>query len=164
MPPMKRACCLALLLLLAGCVVPQPPAIRSPDAPRPEQVAAARNIQTRVVQVPIDSVLPRAINVLMDNNFVVRSADSKLGFVSFYQQWMDPTLESTAVSEEGSILFTPAAPGSTQIRVMLTGSWHVTAAGSGGSIQGSKGASGQGPEELEYRKVLDMLQRGLVSQ
>lgn len=162
MPSMRIAYCLAVLLLLSGCVVPPPPAISSPPPPAPEQIAAAHNIQTRVVQVPIESVLPRAINVLLDNNFVVRSVDSKMGFISFYQQWMDPTLYSASVSEEGSVVFTPVATGSTQIRVMLTGSWHDTGVGS--NIQGSKGASGQGPEAEEYKKILDLLQRGLVSQ
>jgi len=160
MTSLKRTHCLTLLLLLTGCE-PVVPALRSPPTPPPEQIAAARSVQSRVVQVPMESVLPRAISVLMDNNFVVRSADAKLGFVSFYQQWMDPVFYSTSVSEEGSILFTPAGAGATQIRVMLTGGWRDTEAG--GNILGSKGVAGQGPEEIEYRKILDMLQRGLAS-
>lgn len=156
----KRTYCLSLLLLLAGCQTVVP-AIRSPPTPPPEQIAVARSVQSQVVQVPIESVLPRAISVLMDNNFVVRSADSKLGFVSFYQQWMDPVFYSATVSEEGTILFTPAGAGSTQIRVMLTGGWRDTEAG--GNILGSKGVGGQGPELAEYRKILDMLARGLAA-
>lgn len=157
---MTRVSCLIALLLLAGCATP-PPQLHSPAAPPPEQIAAARSVQTRVIAVQFDAVLPRAIAVLMDNNFVVRSADAKLGFVSFYQQWMDPTLAAASVTEEGTILFTPAAAGSTQMRVMLTGSWHDLQVGE--SIQGSKGESGKSAEEVEYRKILDMLQGGLTA-
>jgi hypothetical protein len=111
----------------------------------------------------MESVLPRAIEVLMDNNFVVRSADEKLGFVSFYRRWTtaDPNAVFASVSEEGSIHFTPVTAGTTKIRVLLTGSWQSLVSG-GGGIARIEGGAGQRVEQTEYRKFLDMLQGGLT--
>jgi hypothetical protein len=157
---MRSSACLIAFALLAGCVA-TPPEISSPPPPAPQEIAAMRAVETRVVPVPIESVFPHVIDVLLDNNFVVRSVDTRLGFVAFGQQWMDPTQPTASVSEEGTILFTSAGAGSTQMRVMLAGNWHDLEVG--GHSYASRGAAGQGPSEQEYRKILDMLQRGLTS-
>ena len=116
--------------------------------------------------MPVDAVLPRAIEILFDNGYVVRAADAQLGLIAFYQQWTDPTQGGANISEEGSILFKAAGPQSTQIRVMLTGGWqrleptgggvHSADFGMVGGVQQVAGAS-------EYKAILDLLETGLTA-
>jgi hypothetical protein len=153
------------LLALVGCMA-EPVQLRSAPPPTAQQVAQTREVQSRVIATPIDSVLPRAIEILFDNGYVVRAADGQLGFIAFYQQWTDPTQSGANISEEGSILFKSSGPLSTQIRVMLTGGWqrleptgggiHSTDFGMVGGVQQVAGAD-------EYKKILDLLEAGLAS-
>jgi len=143
-----------------------PVQLRSAPPPTAQQVAQTRAVQTRVIAMPVDAVLPRAIEILFDNGYVVRAADAQLGLIAFYQQWTDPTQGGANISEEGSILFKAAGPQSTQIRVMLTGGWqrleptgggvHSADFGMVGGVQQVAGAS-------EYKEILDLLETGLTA-
>jgi len=157
---MRSVLGLIWLLLLAGCQA-APVQVHSAPTPTPEQVLQLRAIQTRVVAVPSDSVFPLVINVLMDNGYVVRSANAQLGLVAFYQQWTDATQSDASLTQEGSILFTPAGPGSTQVRVMLTGGWQQEDVGR--QVSAMVGGVQQSAEAAEYKKVLDTLEAGLTS-
>jgi hypothetical protein len=150
------------LLLLVGCQALPPPEIRSAPAPTLDQVLRTRAIQTRVVTMPTESLFPRVINVLMDSGYVVRAADAKLGLVSFYQQWTDSTQANADIFEEGSMLLQPAGPGSTQIRVMLTGGWQQENVSKGG-VATMYGSVQQHAAAGEYKRFLDMLESGLKS-
>lgn len=124
-----------------------------------------RALQTRVIPAPLDSIFPRVIEVLMDNDYIVRSVDAQAGFVSFYQQWTDAAQAAANISEEGSALFTSAGPGQTQVRVTLTGGWQrleITGGGTHSTDSGMVGGVQQSTGAEEYRKILDALQNGLA--
>jgi hypothetical protein len=162
---MKITLGVLVLCVLVGCMAP-PVQLRSAPPPNAQQVAQTRAVQTRVIAMPVDAVLPRAIEILFDNGYVVRAADAQLGLIAFYQQWTDPTQGGANISEEGSILFKAAGPQSTQIRVMLTGGWqrleptgggvHSADFGMVGGVQQVAGAS-------EYKAILDLLETGLTA-
>jgi hypothetical protein len=162
---MKITLGVLVLCVLVGCMAP-PVQLRSAPPPTAQQVAQTRAVQTRVIAMPVDAVLPRAIEILFDNGYVVRAADAQLGLIAFYQQWTDPTQGGANISEEGSILFKAAGPQSTQIRVMLTGGWqrleptgggvHSADFGMVGGVQQVAGAS-------EYKEILDLLETGLTA-
>lgn len=162
---MKITLGVLVLCVLVGCMAP-PVQLRSAPPPTAQQVAQTRAVQTRVIAMPVDAVLPRAIEILFDNGYVVRAADAQLGLIAFYQQWTDPTQGGANISEEGSILFKAAGPQSTQIRVMLTGGWqrleptgggvHSADFGMVGGVQQVAGAS-------EYKAILDLLETGLTA-
>jgi hypothetical protein len=162
---MKKTFGLLALGALAGCVTP-PVQLRSAPTPTTQQIAQTRGVQTRVIAAPIDAILPQAIEILFDNGYVVRAADKQLGFIAFYQQWTDSTQSGANISEEGSILFKAAGPKSTQIRVMLTGGWQRLEATGGGprsTDYGMVGGVQQAADADEYKKLLDLLEAGLVS-
>jgi hypothetical protein len=123
-------------------------------------------VQTRVIATSIDAVVPRAVEILFDNGYVVRAADGQIGFIAFYQQWTDPTQSGANISEEGSILFRAAGTQSTQIRVVLTGGWQRLEATGGGKNSTDYGMVG-GVQQIagadEYKKLLDLLEAGLAS-
>ena len=161
---MKGALSVIVIGMLTGCVG-RPVVVRSEPTPTPEQVAQVRAIQTRVIATPIESVFPKVIDVLMDNDYVVRSADAKLGLVVFYQQWTDTTQNSANLTQEGTALFKPVGASSTQVRVMLTGGWQQLAVTGGGPRSPSSSMVGavQSGAADEYKKVLDVLQNGLAA-
>src|SRR5579863_3220574 len=162
---MKMPFGVLVLCTLGGCIT-QPVQLRSAPTPSAQEVAQTREVQTRVIAAPVAAVLPKAIEILFDNGYVVRAADGQLGFIAFYQQWTDPTQSGANISEEGSMLFKAAGPQSTQIRVMLTGGWqrlqptgggmHSTDYGMVGGVQQIAGAD-------EYKKLLDLMEAGLAS-
>ena len=76
----------------------QPVELHSAPTPSAQQVAQTRDVQTRVIATPVDAILPRAIEILFDNGYVVRGADGQLGFIAFYQQWTDPTQSGANIS------------------------------------------------------------------
>lgn len=159
----RTAVCLLLVCMLQGCQLP-PVQVHSAPAPTPQEVTQIRALQTRVISAPIDSIFPRVIEILMDNNYIVRSVDSRAGFVSFYQQWTDSTQASANISQEGSILFTPAGK-QTQVRVILTAGWQrleVTGGGPRSTDSGMVGGVQQSAADEEYKKILDTLQSGLA--
>jgi len=162
---MKTSLAVLALCALAGCMAP-PVQLRSAPTPTAQQVAQTRAVESRVIATPIDAALPRAIEILFDNGYVVSAADGQLGFIAFYQQWTDPTQGGANISEEGSLLFKAAGPQSTQIRVMLTGGWQRLEATGGGVHStdfGMVGGVQQVASADEYKKILDLLEAGLAS-
>jgi hypothetical protein len=162
---MKGALWVIVIGMLTGCASARPVVVRSEPAPTPEQVAQVRAIQTRVIATPIESVFPNVIDVLMDDDYVVRSADAKLGLVVFYQQWTDSTQNYANITQEGTALFKPVDASSTQVRVMLTGGWQQlenTGGGLRSPVSSMVGATQSGAAD-EYKKVLDVLQNGLAA-
>jgi hypothetical protein len=159
LPRMIAACA------LAGCAMP-PVQIRSAPTPTDAEVAQMRGIQTRVISAPFDSIFPKVVDVLLDNGYVVRSTDSKLGFVAFYQQWTDPEQYDAIIALEGDALFEPDGPASTRVRVALTGGsqrLEITGGGRHSTDTGMVGKAEQSAAIDEYRKLLDALESGLAS-
>ena len=145
---------------LSGCVAPE---IRMAPPPTPQQVALNHNVQVRAIAVPAERVFPRILDVLMDNGFIVRSANEKIGFVSFYQQWHDVSQSNANITLEGSLLFKSAGPNSTEARVVLTGGWQLLSLGSGNSANSMVSGVQQNPGAEQYTMVLDAIERGLAS-
>ena len=151
---------------LAACVQPTPVTLRAAPTPTPDEVAQIRSAQTRSIQVPIESVFPKVLNVLMDNGYIIRSVDSRTGFVAFYQRWTDSAQHNAIISMEGSAVFTSTGPNTTQIRVALTGGsqlFQVTELGTpkSGPGYGMAGGAQQSADAYEIVRVLDLLQKGL---
>jgi hypothetical protein len=150
---------------LAGCALP-PVQIHTAPAPTEAQVAHIRDIQTRVIPAPFDSIFPKVVDVLMDNGYVVRSTDSQLGFVAFYQQWTDPGQYNAIIALEGNAIFEREGPNTTRIRVALTGAsqrLEITGGGKNSTDSGMVGKAEQNAAMDEYRRLLNILESGLVS-
>lgn len=147
------------ITVLSGCAVP---VVRTAPPPTTQQIALDRQVQLRVIAVPVESVFPKVLDVLMDNGFIVRSVNEKAGFVSFYQQWSDKTQGNANITLEGSLLFKSAGPNSTQARVLLTGSWQVVSLGYGDSANSMVGRVQQSTPAKEYAAVLDAIDHGLA--
>lgn len=151
--------------LLGGCAVATDVTVRSAPLPTPQQVQQIRSVQSRVIAVPFDGVFPKVIDVLMDGGFLVRSVNEKMGFVYIYQQWTDVEQFEADLNEEGSIVFQPSGPGSTLVRVVLTGGWQrqqITGGGPRSTDTGMLSGVQAGASPDEYRKLLDLLESGLA--
>jgi len=129
-------------------------------------MAQLRNIQSRTIAIRRDAVFPRVLEVLMDGGYVIRSANTDLGLVTFYQQWMDQTQHNANIAEEGSAIFSSAGPNQTRVRLVISGSWQrleVTGGGFKSPDSGMIGGVLQSASPEEYAKLMDLLERGLRS-
>src|SRR4051812_40902721 len=97
-----------LVLLLAGCEIPA--RAWAPPMGPPGRVVAERRARSRVLQIPMQAVFPRVLDVLLDAGCVVRAADRELGMVSFFRVWADHGGAFT-YSQEGTLLFRSERPG-----------------------------------------------------
>jgi hypothetical protein len=161
---MKMAMSAAALLAMVGCVPLPPVQPRLAPEPTPQEITSTRATQTRVLAVGREAVFPRIVELLMDNGFSVRSANESLGIVSFYQQWVDGGQSGAIISQEGTLLFKGTAPGHTEVRALLTQSWQrleVTGGGKNVTTHGMVGGVQQNAEPAEYKKLLDLLEKGL---
>lgn len=116
----KAAALLAAILagLLSGCV-PQPPDPAEFFQPVSQQ---QQQIKSRVFDTDKESELLRVCaNVLMDNGFQVREADSRLAWISARKTKVFP--DQPAVSVGATVLVYPAAsaPGKSIVRLDLQG-------------------------------------------
>jgi len=152
------------LLGLAGCVPPDVTIHAAPE-PTPQEVAIIHNNQIRIIPVAYDSVFPKALEILMDNGYLVRSVNEKMGIISFYQQWRDMNQSGASIVQEGSVFFKPTGTSSTQARLLLTGSWQrVESSGGGIHSSGTNALVGQVQQNAqpeEYKKLLDLFEKGL---
>jgi len=155
-----------ITLALAGCATRLPVQIHAAPPPTEAEVLQIRAIQTRVIAAPFDSIFPKVIDVLMDNGYVVRSTDSRLGFVALYQQWTDPNQNDAIIALEGNAIFEREGPGTTRIRVTLTGASQRLEVTGGGKISTDSGMVGKAEQSAatdEYTRLLNILESGLVS-
>jgi hypothetical protein len=150
---------------LLGCTVVDPVQVRSAPQSTGQELATFRALRTRVIATPFPSVFPKVLDVLMDSGYLVRSANETLGFVSFYQQWQDSNQSGASLSQEGSVVFKSAGLSSTEVRLILTGGWQRVESSGGGvrdfSTSAMVGGVQQNADPREYKKVLDLLEKGL---
>jgi len=119
-----------------------------------------------MVAVPYESVFPSVLDVLMDNGFIIRSADKETGLVAIYQQWADESQHDAIIALEGSALFQPAGSNATKIRLFLTGGsqrLEITGGGSHSTDSSMVGKVQQNTSSNEYKKILDLLESGLLA-
>ena len=163
---MKTLVATLAVLGFSGCVPLAPVQLRSAPEPSEQEMAQLRNIQSRTIAIRRDAVFPKVLEVLMDGGYVIRSANTDLGLVTFYQQWMDQTQHNANIAEEGSAVFSSAGPNQTRVRLVISGSWQrleVTGGGLKSTDSGMIGGVLQSASPEEYAKLLDLLERGLRS-
>src|SRR2546425_9418957 len=83
---MKTLVATLAVLGFSGCVPLAPVQLRSAPEPSEQEMAQLRNIQSRTIAIRRDAVFPKVLEVLMDGGYVIRSANTDLGLVTFYQQ------------------------------------------------------------------------------
>ncbi len=163
---MKTLLATLAVLGFSGCAPLAPVQLRSAPEPSEQEMAQLRNIQSRTIAIRRDAVFPRVLEVLMDGGYVIRSANTDLGLVTFYQQWMDQTQHNANIAEEGSAIFSSAGPNQTRVRLVISGSWQrleVTGGGFKSPDSGMIGGVLQSASPEEYAKLMDLLERGLRS-
>ncbi len=163
---MKTLAATLAVLGFSGCVPLAPVQLRSAPEPSEQEMAQLRNIQSRTIAIRRDAVFPKVLEVLMDGGYVIRSANTDLGLVTFYQQWMDQTQHNANIAEEGSAIFSSAGQNQTRVRLVISGSWQrleVTGGGLKSTDSGMVGGVLQSASPEEYAKLLDLLERGLRS-
>lgn len=163
---MKTLAATLAVLGFSGCVPLAPVQLRSAPEPSEQEMAQLRTIQSRTIAIRRDAVFPKVLEVLMDGGYVIRSANTDLGLVTFYQQWMDQTQHNANIAEEGSAIFSSAGQNQTRVRLVISGSWQrleVTGGGLKSTDSGMVGGVLQSASPEEYAKLLDLLERGLRS-
>lgn len=112
--------------LPCGCLpVPAqaaPAAVDGPRAPSPPAPAG----HVLVLASPSRSLFPKAIELLLDHDYIILLANQELGLISFRLQAEDKAIRSRRHVNvvEGTLLLQETTPGSTRIRVKLTQSWQ----------------------------------------
>jgi hypothetical protein len=163
---MKMSVAALLTASLAGCTTLQPVQLRSAPEPSRQEISQLRNVQSRTISTKLDSVFPNVVYVLMDNGYVVRSANKDVGLISFYQQWKDSAQSDANISQEGTAIFSASGPNSTDVRLTLTGGWQrLEISGGGPKTIDTAMMAGvqQNIPAQEYKKLLDVLEQGLTS-
>jgi len=163
---MKTLLATLAVLGFSGCAPLAPVQLRSAPEPSEQEMAQLRNIQSRTIAIRRDAVFPKVLEILMDGGYVIRSANTDLGLVTFYQQWMDQTQHNANIAEEGSAIFSSAGPNQTRVRLVISGSWQrleVTGGGFKSPDSGMIGGVLQSASPEEYAKLMDLLERGLRS-
>jgi hypothetical protein len=160
---MKSLIGLLITCALSGCLTLPPVQLHSAPAPTAQEIKQIHEMQSRVLALGSETVFPRVLDVLMDNGYVVRSVDSKIGFVAFYQQWADFQQGGAIIALEGCAIFEAQGPASTRVRVSLTGGsqrLEMTSAGRSPDY-GMVGHAQQSASAAEYKRMLDSLEAGL---
>jgi hypothetical protein len=145
---------LALLVLGTACV---PPVTRVDLASVPTE-APSENLtaaQTRTIPLPKEKAFTRAMDVLLDMGFQIRSADQASGQINIAKSWRDPS--RSTLSLEATLLFRPRDAGSTTLRMSAIGSWKFIS--QGGTKSASADVSGvvATDDPAGYRQFLDRL-------
>lgn len=155
---MRRSAALFSIFVLAGCL--QPPRIETAPMADPVDTARIGESHSRVLPISRSAVFPKVLDLLLDQGFQVLSVDEPLGLVSFHQQWVDRTQDTKPILIlEGTLVFREAAPGATKVRVEMSGRSETLVAGKGGAVLIPSVM--QKVDGAEYRKLLDLLERGL---
>jgi len=161
---MKLVLGLAALVVLSGRMPLPPVEPHAAPAPSPQELEQARTIQTRTLPIAMDAVFPKVVDVLLDNGYLIRSVNERVGVVSFSQNWVDATQHDAIINQEGSLFFKPLTASSTQVRVAMTQSWQrfeVTGGGKNSTDSGMVGGAKQTAGADEYKKILDLLEQGM---
>jgi len=156
---MKFTLGIVVLIGMVGCEAP----LQITSAPEPsyQELATSRAIQSREITVSSDLIMPKILEILYDAGYLVRSANSELGLVSFCQQRYDRQ-QIKSITMEGSAIFKSGGPNSTKVRVILSGNWEGTSIGGGmkSTVISSIGGV-QEVEQDEYKKLLDLFETKL---
>lgn len=148
------------ICLLGGCASVQ---IRSAPLPTTAEAEQNRTVQTRLLKVPFETVFPKVIGVLLDDGYIVSSANERLGLVSFSQQWLDKDQHNANIRQEGTLFFERAGADATSVRVLMSGSWQVVSRGGGYSASSAMvGRVAQSSGEEQYKVLLDVVEKGLL--
>ncbi|GLH73616.1 hypothetical protein GETHLI_21180 [Geothrix limicola] len=104
---------------LAGGVFPEAASSKAFAQPG----AAAR---TLVLASPPKTLFPKLIELLLDRDYIILSANQDLGLISFRHQKEDKSIRSRRHVNvvEGTLLLQDASPTSARVRVKLTQSWQ----------------------------------------
>jgi hypothetical protein len=163
---MKKLFPVVFAVVVTGCATP-PVQIRSAPLPLKQDLAKVIAIQSRTLNIETDEVFPRVLTVLLNGGYVIRSANKELGYVSFYQQWNDKSQNGANITQEGSAIFSKAAPHQTVVRIAVTGGWQRLESTGGGPKStdfGMVGGVQMSATPEEYKRLLDLIESGLLSE
>ena len=118
-------------LTLAGCIssagLPAfaqaaPAAVDGPKVSAPQATTG----HVLVLTTPSKSLFPKAIELLLDHDYIILMANQDLGLISFRLQAEDKAIRSSRHVNvvEGTLLLQETTSGSTRVRVKLTLSWQ----------------------------------------
>jgi hypothetical protein len=150
--------------LLLGCSPTKPVQLHPAPDFSAERMAQIRAAQIRVQPMAMGSLIPRVLDILMDNGYLVWATNARLGTVSFSQQWQDPNQDNAKITMYGSLLFTVLGPDSTRIRLVLAGGAHrmeLTGLGKDYRAFGQVSTAQQIADIDEHKKLLDLLEKAL---
>jgi hypothetical protein len=152
--PWFLAAGLALLGLATAC---RPPVITVNLGTVPTEAPAkdVASAQTRILPLSKANAFHRALDVLLDMGFQVRSASPEAGQMSVYKGWRDPS--GSTLSIEATLLFRPETVSSTRLRMSAVGNWkYISPGGTKGASADVSGLSSTDDPE-GYRQFLDRL-------
>ena len=158
---MKMLLGFALLGASLGCQRAPVQCLSAPS-PTPEELVQVRGLRTQVVPGGLVRGFPRVLADLMDQGYLITSANEPAGLIAFHQQWRDEAQGGALIRLEGSLLLKALGPESTQVRLLLSGSaqrrettsWEPRNISMISTVQ-------QHVAPEEYRKVLDLVAASL---
>lgn len=87
---------------------------------------ATKEAHTRVLAGTPEAILPKAMEWLMDNQYVIRSVNQAAGFLSFYKvaRWKGSYANSHIVKLEGCIQLQSTSPKVSVARMLVNQEWY----------------------------------------
>lgn len=117
--------------------------------------APPASLQAHCRTLPSTGLMTKAIEVLLDHQYVIQSADSSLGIISFTRVFQGGTSNSKhIVKVGGSMLVAPQPDGTALVRMLIHQEWMDTMTGSitGAGVETDTDAS-------YYKDLLDDLEQ-----
>lgn len=134
------------LALGLGCATPPPFTVPPPAGQTGP--GAREAVQSRTLPIASDQVFPRVLGVLLEMGYQIRGADRGLMFVNIHRTWFDETLAARPeLSMGATLLFEPAGPGATRVRILPTGRWSRVSSVEGGSATVTQAEPSLDPKE-----------------
>ena len=147
------------LVVLTGCL-PTRTTFHPVPLAAPGDLTPVRGSQSRVLAIPLTEVFPKVLEVLLDQGYQVRSANARLGLISFFRQWSDTRLKTNPTyTQEGTLLLQAAGPGATRVRLGITARSEENI---GEHLVHVSGVQAN-PTDEDYRLLLDLLEHGMIS-
>jgi hypothetical protein len=144
------------LLLAVGCT---PLTVEVSHVPPPSAELLA--VQSRVLSLPPAAVFPRILDVLMNEGFLIVSANRDLGLVTIHRQWDEQQGNvHPLLSLDATLVFSAEGTDRTRVRAQIYGGIHA-AAGSGKTYSTYDGAPGD-LKAGDYENLLDRVEKGLL--